>query len=485
MVDQLSTTRVRWMLTVFLVIFTPIIILADAAKFDPLGLLAWTIAPPAITIQDNVGYLPLPPLALLLKANVTTEAATGKVTIQYGDIRFICKPGSTIATVSDGEHQQEIVLPGPPCVNAGIIYLPIRSLLHAFEIEESIEHGWYQFKLPGIDTPMKMDSHVALKPIAQFRDLGNEIYIINADGTGLMRLSYDCQPESNVLPYLFPDGKAIINHNGMANSLETGEEWRVFGEDGRDNSFHTFRFSADGKRIIAGHNSEEGKSFVVIANIDGTEQRVVTDGTCTALSPDGKFLTFYRDKTNLFLYDLEQDQEIALGNLNSAIFSPTEPVLLVTQSQKIDYTNKRYFLFAYTYAGPEKGKIAKLPDGYFANNIIPYAQFSPDGKQIVISEMQGCGILLATADLKQVVPLTRTPDKYQSPVFTPDGEHIVFHFDSFLYVMDNDGKNPKRLSLEYVDKNPGSPAFLVLTDGRILFYATTRRKDHPVPRPLR
>ena len=487
MAKSFSTARVRWMLAVLLFILTPIIIHADAAKFDPLGLLAWTISPPDLFVQATVGYVPLPPLAMLLKANITTEQATGKVTIQYGDIRFTCKPGSTRATVSKGENQQETELPGPPCVNAGTIYIPIRPLLQAFEIEESVlKGGAYQFTPPGLDRPMKFPGvGFPTTPIAQLPDLDSEMYVMNLDGTGVTRLTFDSFSSSRI-PVFFPDGKSIMQENGMALSLETGEEWRVFGEDGRKNMFYNFAFFVDGKRVAATHmRNDGGGTFVVFANEDGTEQRVVTDGTFTALSHDDKFLAFRRGNSNFFLYDLEQEEEIALGNLASVKFSPTEPVILVTQPQKINDRETRYFLFSYTYAGPEKGKFTKLPDGYFSTGIFS-ANFNPDGKRIVISGLKGRGILLATADLKEVIPLIRTRELIQNSLFFSDGKKIMFQFDFSIYTMDVDGKNLKMLSPAniFVENNGSARSFEFISDGRILFYANPYVPIGRVPRPL-
>ena len=498
MAKSFSTARVRWMLMVFLFMFTPTIILAEAPKINPLGLLAWTMSTPMILLQDNVEYFPLQPLALLLNANTATDPATGKVTIQYGNIRFTCKPDSTAATVSRGDNQLETELLAPPCVRAGTIYIPIRPLLQTFEIEESYEHFRYKFQLPGMDSPMEIGTRAMFpinrETIVQLPDVDSDLYIVNPDGSGLMRLSYENM--SVKMPDMFPDGKAIMERSGMALSLETGEEWRVFGEEGKDTLFHGFAFSADGKLVAATNGSVVG-GVVLLANTDGTEQHVVvTDAILNDLSSDGKFLTFIR-KGEFFLLDIEQMQSIALGKLSSAIFSPTDPIIAVTQPQKINIANNiiemRYYMFTYTYAGPEKGKISKLPDAYFSLSYLPYTQFSPDGKQIVFTRINNNGLLLATTDLQQVIPLIRTRKVASRPVFTADGKQIIFCFDSALYIMDIDGKNPKVISPAdtlYVNNslyeaNRNDSPFRVLPDGRILFIARRRSKTDGVPLQLR
>ena len=488
-----STARVRWMLMVFLML-TPTIILAEAPKFNQLGLLAFTTTSPELIKQGDTFYFPLHPLALLLNANITTDLATGKVTIKYGDISFTCKPESTAATVSYGDKQLETDLPAPPYSRAGTIYIPIQPLLEAFEIENSLEKFICKLQLPGMDSPIQIKTRPIIyrdrKQIVTLPDSNSDLYIVNPDGTGLMRLSYE--NSTVILPDIFPDGKAIMKRNGVALSLETGKDWRVFGEEGKIFDCFEYGFSADGKLVAA--TNDRADPSVLLANTDGTEQRVVTDGRLVALSPDGKFLAFRRG-TVYYLLDIEQDQEIELGQLTSAFFSPTEPMIVVMQEQRTEIAkntfHSQYYMFTYTYAGPEKGKIGKLPDGYIATGE-PYAQFSPDGKQLVFTRINKYGILFSTADLKQVEPLFQKQKITSPPVFTADGKHVVFCFENILYIMDIDGKNPKVLSpadklyvylADFVSVSIDKP-YQILPDGRILFAARHRTTADFFPPPL-
>jgi dipeptidyl aminopeptidase/acylaminoacyl peptidase len=83
------------------------------------------------------------------------------------------------------------------------------------------------------------------------------------------------------------------------------------------------------------------------------------------------------------------------------------------------------------------------------------ANWSPDGKWLVFSSMGDkdyVDIYKIGADGKNLVQLTNTYEEDNSPIFTPDGEHIIYR-DVYkkdgggnnLYIMDPDGSNQNLL----------------------------------------
>ena len=126
-----------------------------------------------------------------------------------------------------------------------------------------------------------------------------DIYVINLDGTGLVKLTDE--PRGVVMPAWSPDGRKIA-----FGSLRHGEpEIYTMNADGSGHTRLTFNTSRDNRpawspdsRRIAFHSDRDGEMEIYVMNADGSEQRRLTTNPTEdghpSWSPDGKRIVFHR-----------------------------------------------------------------------------------------------------------------------------------------------------------------------------------------------
>ena len=144
------------------------------------------------------------------------------------------------------------------------------------------------------------------------RDGNNEIYVMNADGSGQTRLTDNAAVDSR--PVFSPDGEKIVfsrrDPRSLDTSLQRDDVW-VMNSDGTmqdrlttDPATDTHaNFSPDGTKIV--FSSERGgNTDLYVMNADGTEQdRLTTDPKVDefpAFSPEGDEIVFSSDREGNF-----------------------------------------------------------------------------------------------------------------------------------------------------------------------------------------
>jgi TolB protein len=130
-------------------------------------------------------------------------------------------------------------------------------------------------------------------------DIGNpDIYVINADGTGSIRLTNEPSRAKDDTPFWSPDGQLIAFTSNRNSTTPYGDIY-IMRDDGtqvqRVTTDPTFEniigWSPDSRRIFYSIN-HEGAWTIHVVNIDGTDDTVIVDGSPGVLSPDGTAIAY-------------------------------------------------------------------------------------------------------------------------------------------------------------------------------------------------
>jgi dipeptidyl aminopeptidase/acylaminoacyl peptidase len=258
--------------------------------------------------------------------------------------------------------------------------------------------------------------------IAFLSDRGQQIFLINADGSGLDQVTRSLGYSSRI--DWSPDGGRIVMDRALGKGrgslviveVQTGEESVVL-SDG-DNAGRTAlnpsspSWSPDGSRIA--FNSGTGDIYIIDVDGRGLERVTHSERTCGHLypdwSPDGTRIAFSRDCRGGGVY------VVSVGG---------GPIERVTDNRR---------------------------------DLQP--AWSPDGDQIAWSRGGGGGGNIFVIDLASgdVVQLTEEIDNY-APSWSPDGSAIVFGTNregtQDIWIMDADGTDESPLTRDRpVDSAP-------------------------------
>lgn len=253
----------------------------------------------------------------------------------------------------------------------------------------------------------------------------NQICIMNADGTGFLRLTTD-DSKQHFYPSLAPDGKSVL----YSAFLETDnyEIYELELDDGSVNRLTNVygvetapEFSPDGKFLTyAKSNAATGNFQIIIANRNGSNAGNISRvfGWDPTWSPDGKKMLFASDSrglVQLYTVNLDGKNQTAITNL---------PAIRGRSDWSADGN------YIVTYSGPAWNRELFIMNSEGTNS----HQLTPDG------------------------------GNSQGPSFSPDGKWVAFtaYFDNYgddhgceIYVIRIDGTDLRRLTRnDYCDYQP-------------------------------
>ena len=296
-------------------------------------------------------------------------------------------------------------------------------------------------------------------------DGNEEIYVMNADGSGQTRLTDN--PADDWLPSWSPDGRRIA----FESTRDGNWEIYVMNADGSgvakltDNDAwdHRSSWSPDGRRI-AFHSNRAGNDDIYVMNDDGSGLTRLTDDQGTSnmgagldllpsWSPDGQRIAFTSNRFDPIpeIYVMNDDGS-GLTRLTNNPAYDTDPSWspswspdgrrIVFESWR-DSNNEIYVMNA---DGSGQTRLTNNP----AYDTDP--SWSPDGRRIAFYSSRDANgdIYVMNADGSDVTRLTDNPAVDNSPSWSPDGRRIAFVSDrdgnAEIYIMNADGSEQTRLT---------------------------------------
>lgn len=243
------------------------------------------------------------------------------------------------------------------------------------------------------------------------RDGNAEIYVMNDNGTSLLRLTQN--DADDVTPAWSPDG----SHIAIQSDRDGNDEIYVMNADGDDprrltNSATPDRhpsWSPDGTQIVF-QSTRDGNGEIYVMDADGSNQKRLTDNAADEMRPG---------------------------------FSPDGATIVFNSNRDGNYE-------IYTMH-PDGSDQTRLTDTELWE-IFPV--WSPDGSQIAYAmvdiEVHESDIQVMNMDDGTIRILTDTPGVDEDPAWSPDGSEIVFQSNRDgnyeIYRMKADGSDQRRLT---------------------------------------
>jgi Tol biopolymer transport system component len=162
-----------------------------------------------------------------------------------------------------------------------------------------------------------------------------DIYLVNSDGTGLVNITFSFNGNDFSRPYFRPDGERIVFHGSPDG--EEGNDIFVINPDGSGRARLTStgnefipQFSPDGSRILFNSN-RDGNWEVYVMNADGSDETNLSlnpandnDGT---FSPDGNRIFFISDRASgiaqVHMMNADGTNQSRVTNEENSAYSPS------------------------------------------------------------------------------------------------------------------------------------------------------------------
>ncbi len=351
---------------------------------------------------------------------------------------------------------------------------------------------------PGADPSFSYDG----KQIAftSWRDGNAEIYVMNADGSNVRRLTN--HPAFDNYPVFSPDGTAVAFQSNreneniaiyLQNLNAAAPPIRIAGADSVT-GISPKSWSADGTQILA-YTNQNGKDQIFLANVESYPARLIlsdetSDLSCPNFAPDGRKLVYQARladrRVELRLTDLETNrtETIFETQLNLPLSFYLAPAWS-PDGGSIAFVNKQDGNSEIYTVKLDGSNLQNLTNnGALDSNPI----FSPNGDEIFfVRDYYGTANLYRmNSDGNSQRRVTEKTGYEMSPGFSPDGVHLVFAGDRInadsrgldIFLLDLNNPNEEKIlaARRFHDSSPvfspdaGKIAFVSTADGNAEIY---------------
>ncbi len=257
------------------------------------------------------------------------------------------------------------------------------------------------------------------------RSPNGEIWIANANGTGLVNLSNDPANESS--PTVSPLGRVVFRRGGTPDDLFAVD----LDGDNLVNLTNTAAtesspvLSPDGTSLAFQRNGA-----LYVANADASDAQAVATGTIyyVAWNPTGTSLAFELSSAGNSDVWVVNASGAGLTQLTADAAYDGQP-MWSPDGTKIAFTSQRDAQSdIWVMDADDGGNLVNLTNDAATNG---GPSWSPDGTRIAFSKTGDIYTIAATGGTQ--TPLSTTPDGEYFPKWSPDGTKVLFRIDSGSY----------------------------------------------------
>jgi len=444
----------------------------------------------SVEVPDALSYtqgnmVALQPM-LELSGATMSKGANGIVTVTRQGKTFAFQPGKTAAKANG----TAVALPMAPVAAGEVILVPVGALVQALggtctldkakKVVKVAMSGMAPLALPTQEM-VTTDENGKSKPLApkDFRDSSDQLYVMNADGSSIHRLTYGT---ANVtLPAFSKDGSkwAYMRNPSF---MPLGDVFVRSADSPVSTCVRTSDMAKGSRVCISASLSPDGATAyfsempmtgdglpsVCCCPFTGGTAKTIATGIFPAISPDGHTIAFVgadatKEHPQIMLMDADGTHQrlVKPGQANGMQFSADGSLLIFTMPYSEKDDAPQFIIICRPAAEAKEIKCIEAPadqrtDGESSPSI------APDSQRLVFL-VKDKGIWSMKPDRSERKQIST--QKATSVVCEPDGAHCLYTTDAGLFRMKLDGSEVTPLA-KGIDVKSAEPS----PDGKLIYF---------------